>query len=153
MLKKIILVVITIVALILNPIIKAKKIENLKSFSFIYSTGYYKDASVIYELKYNDKWILYYKGDGISDEDTISYEVDENLIERLENILNKYEVSRWNGFNKNDKYVLDGNSFSISINYNENNSVSAHGYESWPTNYHNVKNELNNLFNEYIKEK
>jgi hypothetical protein len=70
----------------------------------------------------------------------------------IEKKLNEYHVSRWNGFNKNNKYVLDGDSFSFTLKYNEKDEVSAHGYMMWPNNYSEVKGYLINTFGEYTKE-
>ena len=40
-----------------------------------------------------------------------------NYGEYCEDILNKYQVSLWNGFKENDKDVLDGDSFSFNLKY------------------------------------
>ena len=56
-----------------------------------------------------------------------------------------------NGFNKSDRYVLDGNSFSLSISMNNDEYVSASGYMKWPKNYKEVKEELITFFSTIIK--
>ena len=64
----------------------------------------------------------------------------------MQEIFNKYEVYKWNWFNKNNKDVLDGDSFSFNLSTIDNGDITAHGYMSWPKNYSEVKSELDNLF-------
>ena len=106
-----------------------------------------------HELNCTDKCILIVKPNGVSDEEKQEVEIPKEKLEEIANKLNEYHVSRWNGFNKNDKYVLDGDSFSFNLDYNEKDKVTAHGYMMWPNNYSDVKSYLVNTFNEYIKEK
>ncbi|MBP5242600.1 MAG: hypothetical protein J6Z36_02795, partial [Clostridia bacterium] len=39
-------------------------------------------------------------------------------------VLNKYNVYSWDGFDKTNKNVLDGNSFSFSVNMNNGDDIS-----------------------------
>ena len=56
------------------------------------------------------------------------------------NILNKYNVSSWDEFNKLDKDVLDRNIFSMSIVYNNDKKISTSVYMMYPNNYKMLKN-------------
>ena len=133
---------------------REKKIDNIhdiNTFRFSYTVGYHYEASIEYEVECNDKCSLKYKGEGITIENASIYEFDKDKVKELENILNKYKVGRWNGFNKSDRYVLDGNSFSLSISMNNDEYVSASGYMKWPKNYKEVKEELITFFSTIIK--
>ena len=158
--KYIILIIVLVVIFLLTTVLlctkllKKTEIKNIKSFSFSYSTGYAMYSNVIYSLKKDkNKILVSIKPDGISDEEKLEAEVDSSFLASLESILNEYNVGNWNGFDKIDKYVLDGNSFSLSIMMENDKSISAHGYMRWPKNYTEVKNKLNNLFMEVYNNK
>ena len=68
-------------------------------------------------------------------------------------ILEDNNVVEWDGFNKFDKYVLDGNGFSFSLENKNGEKVSADGYMKWPKNYTTVKSKLDKIFNKIYKEK
>ena len=78
-------------------------------------------------------------------------EITKKEVKKIENILKKYEVYKWDGFNKSDQNVLDGNSFDISIILKNKETIRAYGYMKYPNNYREVKNELDNIFMEIYK--
>ena len=147
------LIISLLIVILLFPRIKEKRIENIKHLYFTYTSGYAMYSYATYELNCTDKCILIVKPNGVPDEEKQEVEIPKEKLEEIANKLNEYHVSRWNGFNKNDKYVLDGDSFSFNLDYNEKDKVTAHGYMMWPNNYSDVKSYLVNTFNEYIKEK
>ena len=127
-------------------------VSDLKSFSFSYSTGTMIYARVRYEISLkNNKYSVTIYQNGVSDDEIKEFTVSEDFISKLEEILNKYEVSKWDGFDKSNKYVLDGNSFSLNVYFMDDKNVNASGYEEWPSNYNNVRSELDNLFSSLIK--
>ena len=110
-------------------------------------------ANCVYDLKCEeDKCMLTIKPNGFPEEDARTYDVDDKSIKEVINILNKYEVSKWDGFQKSDKNVLDGNSFSFSLTTKDGKNISASGYMMWPDNYGIVKNELKMIFDGFIRE-
>ena len=130
-----------------------KLVKNIKNFHFSYSTGNYIYGSVSYDIEYeNNKYILSIKQDNVAPEDAYKVEIDEMIINKVLNILNKYNVKSWNGFNKSDMDVLDGNSFSTSFTEKDGTNTYASGYMMWPDNYHEVKKELNELFKNILEE-
>ena len=137
--------------------IKGKKgivISDIKSFHFNYSVGYMANAYVVYEIEYkDDKYFALVKPNGISEEDRKEIQVDKAFVSSVEEVLRKYQVEKWNGFNKSDQNVLDGDSFSLSIGNENGNYISASGYMKWPNNYSDVRKELDLIFMEiYNKE-
>ncbi len=146
----IVVVIVGVVSfLVLNN--KTKEIEivssNIKRFHFGYSTGYMRYSYTNYDLTVEDnKIITKIKPDGVSDEEALEIEVERSFLEQLTNILNKYQVSKWNGFKGYDENVMDGNSFSLSIDLTSSEDIYATGYMVWPKNYREVRNELDNLF-------
>lgn len=153
--KYIILIIIAVVlllilgvvlVLILLPKVKDKKIENINHLRFTYTTGYHMNALVIYEINLKgDKYIASIKPTDIDDEAAQEVELSKDKVLEIENKLNEYHVSSWNGFHKNNKYVLDGDSFSMNIDYGDDKDISASGYMMWPNNYREVREYLDSV--------
>lgn len=123
-------------------------ISNIKEMRFTYTTGNYVNANVLYEIKcHNNNCTATIKPSGIPEEESIKKEINKNIMNKIEKLLNKYKISKWNNFDKSDKNVLDGNSFYISITMENNKTITANGYMKWPKNYAKVKNELDEMFN------
>lgn len=148
--KKIIILLIPII-IILYILLKIKRkpveIENIKYLHFGYSTGTMINAYVSYDLSYKDgKYIVKIKPNGKSEEEVKEIEITKKEVKKIEEIVEKYEVYKWDGFNKSDPNVLDGNSFNMSITLKEGKIISASGYMKYPNNYREVKDELDDLF-------
>ena len=146
-----ILLIIVVVVILLNVISHKfdnhKSISDIRHFSFSYTMGYAMNARVRYEIDYKDNYYnLVIVPNGIADEDTLEIKIDKEIINKVKDVLVKYNVSKWNGFDKVDKNVLDGNSFSFYLKTDSDVVVEASGYMKWPDNYGKVKEELNNIF-------
>ena len=146
---KIILTIIVVIILaitILSLIKKKEPISDIESFSFSYSVGYSINAYVIYMLDHKDsKYKASIKPNEVAEEKTVEIEVDKKTVNKIENVLKKYHVENWDGFNKSNKHVLDGNSFSLNIKM-KNRQITASGYMMWTKNYAKVRQELDNIF-------
>jgi hypothetical protein len=129
-----------------------KNIESIKYFHLSYSNGYMANSNTTYNINCEDKCVLELKPKYIPDEETISIELSNDEINKLIEIINKYQVIKWDGFNESDKDVLDGDSFSLSIKTKDNISVSASGYMKYPKGYSNFEKEIDELFEKYITE-
>jgi len=159
MYKKVIIIVLIIALLLvaffaIKSLFKKKvTIKNIKSLHYSYSTGTMIYSKVMYDLEYqDDKYILKIKPDQVPDEETITVELDNNTVEKIEEALNDYSVSDWDGFSKSDLNVLDGNSFSFSISFDDDKRISASGYMMYPKNYREVKSLLESIFNSFLNE-
>ena len=132
---------------------KSNNIKDINKFYFSYSTSNYIYGSVSYDIALeNEKYILTIKLDNVAPEDADKIEINNTILENVLAILNKYQVKNWNGFNKSDSNVLDGNSFNMSITEKDETHISAHGYMMWPENYREVKQELDELFKNILDE-
>ena len=124
-------------------------VSKIKSFHLSYSNGYMMNANIIYEFKKEeDKYIANIKPYLVADDDALSIELNIDTIENIVEVLKKYEVSKWDGFNKSDQGVLDGDSFSLYVWFENDKSIHASGYMKWPENYSNVRNEISDIFME-----
>lgn len=147
-----ILIIVFIVSFIVKNL-NSVEIGEFKYFKFSYSTGYAMNSSVSYAVRLEgNKYYATIKLDGVSEEDAVIVEVDDNTIDKIINVLKKYHVEKWNGFNKSNKHVMDGNSFSLTVRMKNDDYISATGYMMWPKNYSNVKSELDNIFKNCVKE-
>ena len=131
--KKIIIpfIIILVIILVIFFVFGVKKkviIKDLKHLHLSFSNGYAMYAYTIYDA------------------------AAEFFANEVINILNKYNVTSWDGFNKSDRNVLDGDSFSFSLRYDEDKEVDAHGYMRYPNNYRDVKQELIDIFTNYYKD-
>ena len=146
--KKVIIIasiIVTIIILIVIGILLYKhfknknvKIENIKRFHINYDGSHY---------------IASIKKDGVAEEDAKMVIISKKDVKRVENVLVKYKVNKWNGFDKVDKNVLDGDSFSLYVTFDDDTSIHAHGDMRYPENYGNVRGELDSIFNEFYDRK
>ena len=147
-------VLIMLVSLFTGCFKKKVRIEELKSFHYSYDTGWHMNASESFDIETEDgKYIVKVKDDGMDPEDARKYEVDKYQIRRFESLLNEINIYKWDGFNKSDKNVLDGSSFSISINFGEDKNISAHGYMMYPSGYREKTDAIKLWFFEIDKDK
>ena len=148
---------ITLISVVIYYLTRKKVVltkDNLKHIHFSYSTGNMMYANVSYDIDLKDgKYIATIKPDRVSEEASKKIELDKKTIEKLVNELNKYNITSWNGFKKSDKNVLDGNSFSFSIQTKDDNWVEASGYMMWPKNYDKVRNEFDSILGDLYKVK
>lgn len=145
------IVIAVVIFVIMLKKLKKVRINNIKSIEFSYTKGYMINSNVSYKLECGDYCVATICPYGTSCEDAKEFKVDKSVLLEIENILNKYDVISWNGFNKADKNVLDGDSFSINIKMSDGGKIDASGYMMWPKNYREVKEELDKIFT-YIYE-
>ena len=69
-------------------------------------------------------------------------EVNQKIME----IISKYDVFSWDGFDKDNRWVLDGEDFIFNLALSDGTEVYATGSNKFPTNYRNVFSELEALF-------
>ena len=152
-----ILAILFIICLVIYLVLKKdndmNEIKGIKTLHYSYSVGYMMNANCVYDLTCEeDKCSIKIKPNGFPEEDARVYDVDKESLDKIIKILNTYKVSKWDGFRESDKNVLDGDSFAFSINMKDGKSISASGYMKWPTNYGNVKKELKEIFDSFIRE-
>lgn len=147
----IIIALITLTVLGVILVFTAKKttvssIESLKSLHFSYSNGYMMNAYTTYDISLeDDTYYVTIKPYGIPEEESQKVKLDNETIEKLINVLNEYNVAKWDGFHKSDQNVLDGDSFSFSMYTLEDRYISASGYMSWPENYRNIEDAFDEI--------
>ena len=124
-------------------------IKDIYSFNLSYTKGYSINSNIRYEMifdKEKNKYIAKIKPYGVLEKDKKEIVVDNDKIIELGNILKKYHVEKWDGFNKLAKDVLDGDSFYLSVFMNDNNSIHASGYMIWPDGYKDFISKIDEFF-------
>lgn len=133
---------------------KSYDVSGLVHFYYNYSDGYKMSVCYTFNLDVKDgKNVVNVKQDGAYfEEKEVEFYVEEDFVQKLEKILSTYSVGDWNGYDKIDKSVLDGDSFDIYITNNKGKHFEARGYMKWPENYDRVKTEVTALFTNAMEE-
>ncbi len=72
--------------------------------------------------------------------------VDTAFVQALEALCAKHNVKRWDGFDKYNPHVCDGDGFSLSVRYSDGKSVYAHGMNISPKGFWEFDREMHALF-------
>ena len=123
-------------------------VYQINKLEYSYTNGYEVNSDVSYKIDCEDKCILIIKEYGKDEKDVITKKLTNKDMDKFEDMLNKYHILSWKGFNKSDKNVLDGNSFSFRLRYNDDEKLSASGYMMYPNHYRVFKEK----FEEYVTE-
>ena len=126
---------------------KTVEIDDVTAFNFTYTTGYGADNYVSYSVECkSDGCVAKVKPQRTIEINAVIVNVDDAFLGRLRKIIEDNDVGSWNGFNKSNQHVLDGNSFDLKIIMKNEKSIKAYGYMKWPDNYNKVASEFDNLF-------
>ena len=68
-----------------------------------------------------------------------------DLAEALLQILRENQVNTWDGFHETNPYVLDGEMFSLALEYMDGTLVSAFGSNAFPDHYHQVMDAISEI--------
>lgn len=142
----IVVLVITGGIILIKPKKETKELGKITNFRLFYTQGYSINSDISYEIECSDKCLALIKPYGISNEDKKILEINDEFLSKIEEIIKKYNVLKWDGFNKSDRDVLDGDSFSFSAKFDDGTTISASGYMMYPDNYRQVRDELDSLF-------
>lgn len=69
-----------------------------------------------------------------------------DLCTGLEELIERYDIVSWNGFKKSNRFVLDGEMFSLRIVYDNGFVIDAHGDNSFPEHYYEFQAAVDELF-------
>ena len=123
-----------------------KPVSDIVLLDLIYQYGNYMNAFVHYRvLKDEDGYSAVLKLRDKSEDESVRFPVTHDKEVEIEDMLNRYKAGKWNGFNRSDKYVLDGRSFSFQVKMADGSEVYAHGYAAFPRNFREVREELEKI--------
>ena len=151
--KKIIIGILLLVIVVIGGIfamglLKPKKeINSIKSLEYRESDGRSIYGALEFKYKCNgEECTLKTKPEGVPEEDAFLVNVTEEEQQELLELVQKYNVASWDGFNKSDQFVLDGSNFTFSVTTKDNVKIYASGYMKYPRNFSNFMKELEALF-------
>lgn len=78
--------------------------------------------------------------------------IQEPVLEQLEKVAEKYRLDLWDGFDKRNRQIQDGSSFSLSMTLADGWHISAKGSNRFPDRYANAKGEICAIFEELMKQ-
>ena len=123
----------------------SKKIKSdIVSFSYNVDGGL--GGFCNYKIEIKDEKTIYNKECMGLVEANINKEIDGKYLDEIKKIINDNKIYEWNGFNKINKYVLDGAGFTLDVHYSNNQVIKAHGYAIFPKNY----NEVAGILRDYL---
>ena len=131
--KKICLLV--IVMLVLFLFTGCKKKINSEVVKFSYNYGSYNGGYYEYSITKEDGKVKY-KARGMNGVSlNKNKEISPSYLKKLSEVIEKNGIVIWNGFNKSDNGVLDGYGFSLNVEYENGEKITAHGYMDYPSGY------------------
>lgn len=83
--------------------------------------------------------------------ETYALPAEGDLLQQLQSLIDQHELGKWDGFNKSDSMVLDGSGFSLNATFADGSGITAHGSNSFPDGFIEVKDTIDELFISYLK--
>ena len=71
--------------------------------------------------------------------------VDDEIVDALYEVVEKYDLYRWDGFNKSRSGVLDGEGFRLEISFTDGTSIQANGDNAFPEDYFSAMGEMQEI--------
>ena len=128
---------------------KRVRMAPIVKFRFSASAGSYMNSGESYEAELeNGKVTVIIRLDGVDEEEAEVFTTDESFLRRLDEIVERNNVKKWNGFSLSNRNVLDGHGFSLSIKMENGEYLTASSYLAWPDHYSEFKGEVASLFME-----
>lgn len=127
------------------------EIGEIQHFCFHYRVGNYMYGYGEFVLElYEDGYAV--KVQKVGSGEVCESAVGEGLARKLESFLREKKVGRWNGFDGNDKFVLDGKDFSLNVRFADGSRLEARGYAVFPKDFGEVRDGLEEMFLPYASE-
>ena len=71
--------------------------------------------------------------------------IDDDIVDALYDVVEKYDLYRWDGFDEYEDGVLDGESFRLEIDFSDGTSIWASGDNAFPEDYFPVMGEVQEI--------
>lgn len=120
-------------------------------FSY-YGNGSHTGAIFSYDVcrsEDSDEYIVNLQLHAGNIEHTLS--ADKAFMGKIQDVIRKHDLWKWNGFHKSAKGVLDGSGFGLRIAFADGSSIDASGDNRFPDGFSDASAEIKALFNELMK--
>lgn len=87
-----------------------------------------------------------------NEEEPYPVPVDQAWVDVLTGFVNQYSMMSWDGFQGSDSMLLDGTSFSFSMEFSDGATVHAGGYGRFPVHYGDASDAIKNHFMQLLPE-
>ena len=124
---------------------------DIENFSFSH-TGSSTDQCFYFALTREEDGVRFYGEELFSGGRIADAVVENSAIDRLGKLAGSCHLERWDGFDKNDKHVMDGSTFTLDITLENGSTISAHGNNRFPEQYSEVFSEIRALYDELMQQ-
>ena len=122
----------------------AKKIEgNIVSLRYNINNG--MAGSCEYNISTKERIVFTKECVGMY-EANFEKEITKEDLDEIKKIINEQEIYKWDGFDRTLKNVLDGGGFTLSVTFDTEEEIMAHGYMKYPYNYQEASQSLVDYF-------
>lgn len=126
--------------------------SGIKSFEYSYN-GSIGGNNYSYKVKTEDgKCVLTYYSMVHHDYGDMVMEIPSDFYAKLNELYLSHRLKRWDGFHKSNRFVLDGDGFSLYMTFMDKKSLSASGTNSFPRGYGDFKSDMDELFEPFTTE-
>ena len=124
--------------------------SGIQSFSYQYQNSF-RAGSYSYEVECEEGIVsLAYKAANLSEFGKMTCQPEQALLIELDALCREFSVAKWNGFDENDPDALDGDGFSLRIEYKDGGKLSAYGSNAYPKGYSDFRKKMNALMKPYV---
>ena len=92
----------------------------------------YRNGEIYYDSYHISHWE---DGYHVSVNDKADQHIDTASVDALMQVIDEFDLSQWDGFDKTNEYVLDGEGFWLEIRLTDGTSIEARGENAFPENY------------------
>ena len=79
--------------------------------------------------------------------------IDKKYVDELFQVVEKYDLYRWDGFDESQDNVLDGEGFRLEISFTDGASIRANGNNAFPEDYFSAIGEIQEILDSIQVEK
>ena len=122
---------------------------DITAFSFQHGASL-ADECYLFKLTKDGDSVRLYAEELFSGGRIVDTMIEDDVLDQLGELMGTYHVDRWDGFDKNNKHVMDGSSFTLSVTLADGSTISAHGSNAFPDRYQAAKDEITDVFAAFI---
>jgi len=101
-----------------------------------------RNADIFYNTYRVSHWEDGYR---VSVNDGDELYIDAESVDALVDVIDKYDVEKWDGFSESKRHVLDGESFWLEVGLTDGTSIRAQGENVVPENYGAAISEMQEI--------
>lgn len=120
--------------------------SGVNAFYYSYNASIGGDSYSYSVIEEDGKHFFVYESMLYPDYGEITREVDEEFLEKLTQLYLDCHLASWDGFNKTNEFVMDGDGFSLDITFQDGQSLQARGSNCTPDGYKDFCAKMEELF-------